>query len=53
MHDPRYGPALGVTYALDATPGQHTQAAQDNLHPDYESDKPDFGAQRKRKVRRR
>jgi len=43
MHDPRYEPALGVIYRLEATPGRHTQGCQFLVPPGYESARPDFG----------
>jgi aldehyde:ferredoxin oxidoreductase len=46
MHDPRFEPALGLIYKIDATPGRHTQAAQYFYPPGYPSDKPGFGENR-------
>jgi len=46
MHDPRFEPALGVIYKIDATPGRHTQAAQYINPPGYPSEKPGFGENR-------
>jgi aldehyde:ferredoxin oxidoreductase len=43
MHDPRFEPALAVIYALNATPGRHTQAGQFGLPMGFPSDKPEFG----------
>ena len=43
MHDPRYEPAMGVIYRMDATPGRHTQACQFIVPPGYASDRPGFG----------
>ncbi len=46
MHDPRFEPAMGVIYKMDATPGRHTQACQFLVPPGYESDRPGFGIDR-------
>ena len=43
MHDPRYEPAMGVIYKMDATPGRHTQACQFMTPPEYVSGRPGFG----------
>ena len=43
MHDPRYEPAMGVIYKIDATPGRHTQACQYLVAPGFPSDRPGFG----------
>jgi aldehyde:ferredoxin oxidoreductase len=48
MHDPRFEPALGLIYKIDATPGRHTQAAQYFYPPGYPSDKPGFGEDREK-----
>lgn len=52
MHDPRFEPALGVIYALDATPGRHTQGNQYYLPLGYESDKPEYGEEPQKQVGR-
>jgi aldehyde:ferredoxin oxidoreductase len=46
MHDPRYEPALGVIYQLDATPGRHTQACQYLVAPGFRSNRAEFGVKR-------
>jgi len=43
MHDPRFEPAIGVIYQIDATPGRHTQACQYYLPPGYPTQKPEYG----------
>ena len=43
MHDPRFEPGLGVIYKIDATPGRHTQGFQYGNHPDFPSERPQFG----------
>ena len=43
MHDPRFEPAMGVIYQMDATPGRHTQGCQYHLPPGYPAQKPGFG----------
>ena len=52
MHDPRFEPAMGVIYALDATPGRHTQACQYNLPFGYATTKPTFGVDPKNQAGR-
>ncbi len=46
MHDPRFEPALGVIYQIDATPGRHTQACQYLVAPGFPSKRPNFGVNR-------
>jgi aldehyde:ferredoxin oxidoreductase len=46
LHDPRFEPALGVIYKIDATPGRHTQACQHNVPPGFPSGIPDAGQDR-------
>lgn len=43
MHDPRFEPALGLLYKIDATPGRHTQASQFIPPPGFETETPPFG----------
>lgn len=52
MHDPRYEPAMGLIYQIDATPGRHTQSAQYLAPPGLELDVPAFGEDRERQVGR-
>jgi aldehyde:ferredoxin oxidoreductase len=52
MHDPRFEPALAVIYALNATPGRHTQAGQFGLPMGFDTDKPDFGEDPEQQVGR-
>lgn len=52
MHDPRYEPAMGVIYKLDATPGRHTQACQYLVPPGFESKRPEFGEEREKQAGR-
>ena len=52
MHDPRFEPAMAVIYALNATPGRHTQADQFGLPLGYPTDKPDFGEDREQQAGR-
>jgi aldehyde:ferredoxin oxidoreductase len=46
MHDPRFEPAMGVIYKIEATPGRHTQACQYLVPEGYESQRPGFGVER-------
>jgi aldehyde:ferredoxin oxidoreductase len=52
MHDPRYEPALGVIYQIDATPGRHTQGCQYLWPEGMEIDAPGFGVDRDAQVGR-
>ncbi|MGE5674018.1 MAG: aldehyde ferredoxin oxidoreductase family protein [Mycobacterium leprae] len=40
-HDPKYGPGLAVTFVMDATPGRHTQGAEESLPPGLNLKAPD------------
>jgi aldehyde:ferredoxin oxidoreductase len=46
MHDPRFEPAMGVIYKIEATPGRHTQACQYLVPDGYDSPRPGFGVDR-------
>lgn len=41
MHDPRFEPALGTTYVMDATPGRHTQGHEGIVPPGIDLDRGD------------
>lgn len=43
MHDPRFEPAIGLLYKVDATPARHTQASQFIPPPGFHIDTPPFG----------
>jgi aldehyde:ferredoxin oxidoreductase len=51
-HDPRYEPAMGVIYKMDATPGRHTQANQYSVAPGFKTGRPEYGADRKSQLGR-
>ncbi len=46
MHDPRFEPAMGVIYKIEATPGRHTQACQYLVPEGHDSPRPGFGVER-------
>jgi len=52
MHDPRYEPALGLIYKIDATPGRHTQACQYLVPEGFASARPAFGVEREKQAGR-
>lgn len=41
MHDPKFEPALGTTYMMDATPGRHTQGQEGLLPPGLDIERGD------------
>jgi aldehyde:ferredoxin oxidoreductase len=41
MHDPKFEPALGTTYMLDATPARHTQGQEGLLPPGLDIERGD------------
>ena len=52
MHDPRFEPALGLIYQMDATPGRHTQGSQWFWPEGFDADTVKFGEERDRQDRR-
>jgi aldehyde:ferredoxin oxidoreductase len=52
MHDPRFEPALGLIYQMDATPGRHTQGSNWFWAEGLKIDAPAFGEKREKQSER-
>jgi aldehyde:ferredoxin oxidoreductase len=52
MHDPRFEPALGLIYKINASPAKHLPASQFFKPPGLDLDIPDFGTDIEKQVER-
>jgi aldehyde:ferredoxin oxidoreductase len=52
MHDPRFEPALGLIYKVNASPAKHLPASQYFKPPGLDLEIPEFGAERQKQIER-